>query len=136
MTRLRSLCLILGMLTVTGCAALASAFGLAATAAPAVVSVLDAYAATAKAIAPAASQPDLAVLADLLRKRDECVVAASVATTPDAGPTDGDEIAAALLASADASRELAAVVAALAPKKPKKHKAVDAGSDASGEGGT
>ncbi len=113
MTRLRSAALLASMLlAATGCAALASVLGSAATAAPAVVSVLDAYAATARAIAPAASQPDLAVLADLLRVRDECTVAASVATMPqlDAGPTDAALIAAALRAAADASAKLAAAI--------------------------
>lgn len=107
------------LLAATGCAALSALLGGAATAAPAVVSVLDAYAATARAIAPAASQPDLAVLAELLRERDRCVVAASVATMPqlDAGPTDAALIAAALRASAEASARLATAIEAMGAGK-------------------
>lgn len=113
MTRLRSALLILVVLNATACTpAMLSALGIATAAAPAVVSVLDAYAATARAIAPAASQPDLAVLADLLRKRDECTVAASVVLMPDAG-APVDATVKALEDSATATRELVDLVRAL-----------------------
>ncbi len=127
MTRLRSALLILGMLAVTGCAALAPWLGLAAAAAPVVSSALDAYAATARAIAPAASPQDIALLADLLRNRDERVVAASAACMPqpDAGPSDMAKIAEALRVSADASAKLAAHLDAL-------DRAADAGRDGGG----
>ena len=135
-TRLALLCAMLA--TATGCAALSAALGVATVAAPAVVSILDAYAATAKTIAPAASQPDLAALADLLRKRDECVVAASVATMPqsDAGETDGAAIAEALRASADASARLAAAVEAMAPRPRKKAKTMPDAGGGEAAGGT
>ena len=114
MTRLRSAALLATMLlTATGCAALSAMLGNTVTTTPAVVSVLDAYAATARAIAPAASQPDLAVLAELLRKRDECTVAASAVLMPDAGAEQSATVRA-LEDSAAATRALLEMVRLLA----------------------
>jgi poly-gamma-glutamate capsule biosynthesis protein CapA/YwtB (metallophosphatase superfamily) len=115
MTHRARLALILGpTLLLCACAPgmLASIFGIASAAAPAVTSVLDAYAANARAIAPNASEPDLRVLAALLEKRDRCTVAASAVLMTDAG-TPLDAMAAALAADEKAVRELADAVRAL-----------------------
>lgn len=106
------LALLLGPAVLVACTpAMLAAFG---GVAPVMTSVLDAYAATAHAIAPAASEPDLAVLADLLRKRDECTVAASTVLMPDAGtpPDVRDKALADSEAAVTALREAVRVLTA------------------------
>lgn len=106
-----------------GCtgAALASILGIATAAAPVAVSALDAYAATARTLAPTAQPGDVAALAVLLAERDRCTVAASSALMPpaaDAGLTDAALVLQALRDSIAATQALEAAVVRAIPPPP------------------
>lgn len=114
------------VLTFAGCAALPALLGLTSAVAPVAVAAIDAYAENARAIAPNASNADVAMLADLLRKRDECTVTASAVLMPDAGaPADARDKA--LEDSAAATRALLDAVRALTAAT-----VVDAGKEGGG----
>ena len=123
-----------------GCPAFAALLSGVSAVAPIAVSALDAYTATARAIAgPKASTDDVAAVAVALAERDRCTVAASSALMPtaDAGPTDQQLVLQAIRDSIAATQALEQAVARAlpAPLPSSVLPFIDAGSPAPTDSG-
>ena len=116
-----------------GCAALPGLTAALGLAAPVVVSAIDAYTATARALSgPSASTADVAAVAVALAERDRCTLVASSALMPaaDAGPTDQQLVLAAVRDGIAATQALEQAIAHAAPLPSSVLPSTDAGAPA------